>query len=438
MTYDNERRLATWQNTPSNPTSTASYWYDGEGHRVAQTLNGTTTYYIGDDEEITGSTLLKYYHIPNLPVLGTIVGVTRTYLASDGLGSESVDLSYNGSVLATALYGPYGVGRYATGTMPSSKGYTGQRQDSGSGLDYYTARYYDATAGQFTSADTVQGPNRYGYVSGNPETATDPTGKMRCDDTGSCGSGNLGSGAPTCNSPQSCAQPVPGPCANSGSPQCQPPSTTPCDGPCGDTNQDGVVQPTFGDGPPVCAPVMCLIGDDPNGLLSQGDGYFGNATTVIIDLDPTAADGTSRTAPDGSTPLLFTQTQLKAIEANGDAYFQHLKDVATLEMAGGGLGGLGGLATLVKSSAKVIPGLGMLLGGAFLLQGLSDFKHAMDQQAVFDNMIHADLQTLNKYAANGTQGMSVILTEVGPTGPWGWSTQVLTLQVVQNGAYLGG
>ena len=112
------------------------------------------------------------------PCGGSLTGVTRTYLASDGLGSESVDLSYNGSVLATALYGPYGVGLYATGTMPSSKGYTGQRQDSGSGLDYYNARYYDPTLGQFTSADTVQGPNRFGYVGGNPETATDPTGQM--------------------------------------------------------------------------------------------------------------------------------------------------------------------------------------------------------------------------------------------------------------------
>ena len=178
--------LATWQNTPSNPTSTASYWYDGEGQRVAQTLNGTTTYYVGSDEEITGGTLLKYYHIPGLPVLGTITGVTRTYLASDGLGSETVDLSYNGSVLATALYGPYGAGRYSTGTMPTSKGYTGQRQDSGSGLDYYGARYYDALVGQFTSADSVQGPNRYGYVAGNPETYSDPTGHRKCNDSAVC------------------------------------------------------------------------------------------------------------------------------------------------------------------------------------------------------------------------------------------------------------
>ncbi len=49
LTYDNERRLATWQKTPSAPTSTAAYWYDGEGNRVAQTLNGVTTYYVGSD-----------------------------------------------------------------------------------------------------------------------------------------------------------------------------------------------------------------------------------------------------------------------------------------------------------------------------------------------------------------------------------------------------
>jgi hypothetical protein len=41
------------------------------------------------------------------------------------------------------------------------------------------ARYYDASMGQFTSADTVKdddGLDRYGYVKGNPETHNDPSG----------------------------------------------------------------------------------------------------------------------------------------------------------------------------------------------------------------------------------------------------------------------
>jgi hypothetical protein len=60
-----------------------------------------------------------------------------------------------------------------------------------------TARYYDPTVGQFTSADTLLagGLNRYGYVGGNPTTATDPSGHM--DDEGPDEGGPTGDqGAP--------------------------------------------------------------------------------------------------------------------------------------------------------------------------------------------------------------------------------------------------
>lgn len=43
----------------------------------------------------------------------------------------------------------------SSGTMPTSKGYTGQRADAATGLDYYGVRYYDPVLGQFTSADDV-------------------------------------------------------------------------------------------------------------------------------------------------------------------------------------------------------------------------------------------------------------------------------------------
>ncbi len=68
---------------------------------------------------------------------------------------------------------------YNTGSMPTSYGYTGQRLDP-SGLQYFNARYYDASVGAFVTADAAQGPNRYGYVRSNPETFTDPTGKGVC------------------------------------------------------------------------------------------------------------------------------------------------------------------------------------------------------------------------------------------------------------------
>ncbi len=103
-----------------------------------------------------------------------------SYLADDGLGSVTEALNQTGTATGSVLYGPYGGVRYTNGTMPTSKGFTGQYSDASTGLDYYGARYYDPALGQFISADTVadgtNGLNRYGYVKGNPETATDPTG----------------------------------------------------------------------------------------------------------------------------------------------------------------------------------------------------------------------------------------------------------------------
>ncbi len=42
LSYDNERRLTAWQNAQTNPTSTEAMAYDGEGRRVALTVNGGT------------------------------------------------------------------------------------------------------------------------------------------------------------------------------------------------------------------------------------------------------------------------------------------------------------------------------------------------------------------------------------------------------------
>src|SRR5487761_909296 len=112
-------------------------------------------------------------------------------------------------VVATQLYAPYGAVRYQQGTLPTDKGYTGQRADALTGLDDYNARYYDPLAGQFTSADTTLagGLNRYAYVGGNPETRTDPSGHMRACPVGICGTDN----EPTNPTPPSGPTPSPTP-----------------------------------------------------------------------------------------------------------------------------------------------------------------------------------------------------------------------------------
>jgi RHS repeat-associated protein len=87
--------------------------------------------------------------------------------------------------------------------MPTDYGFTGQRADAATGLDFYNARYYDPAAGQFASADTALagGLNRYVYVGDSPENATDPSGHIRCfgDGPGACGSKGSGSSTPMCS-----------------------------------------------------------------------------------------------------------------------------------------------------------------------------------------------------------------------------------------------
>jgi RHS repeat-associated protein len=184
LSYDSEGRLSHWQSAPAAPGATDDYLYDGAGERVAQqvTQNGTTTttVYVGDVEEVaaTGSTTTTttYYYAGDGRIALAVGGVV-SYLASDGLGTATVALDAGGNPEASVLYAPYGTVRYGSGVMPTRYGFTGQRADAVTGLDYYGARYYDSVAGQFTSADTwLAGLNRCGYVSGNPETLTDSTG----------------------------------------------------------------------------------------------------------------------------------------------------------------------------------------------------------------------------------------------------------------------
>ena len=191
LTWDVEGHLSTWQNTTTNPTVTAKYLYDGEGNRVVQRVvdstagSTTTTSYVGSLETYsittgggpTGITTTDYLAAGK--VLAESVNGTLSYLATSYQGSvvEALDSTGTVGVTASQLYVPYGGIRYANGSLPTDYGYTGQRRDASTGLDYYGARYYDPTVGQFTSADTeVDGSNRYGYVGGNPTTATDPSG----------------------------------------------------------------------------------------------------------------------------------------------------------------------------------------------------------------------------------------------------------------------
>jgi RHS repeat-associated protein len=82
-----------------------------------------------------------------------------------------------GAPVQSIAYDPFGRTVYTAGSENPAYQYTGQEMDSGTGLYYYKARYYDPVLGRFIQADTVlDGLNRYAYCGNNPVMYTDPTG----------------------------------------------------------------------------------------------------------------------------------------------------------------------------------------------------------------------------------------------------------------------
>jgi RHS repeat-associated protein len=192
LSYDNEGHLVSWSSpTGSANSSSDQFLYDAEGNRVLQrassttrsttTVSDTITFDSYTETTITNgtTTTIKYYTAGGRTV--AMANGTSWYgLATDLLGNVTLAVNGQGHVVSAQLYTPYGSTSYSNGTMPTTYNYTGQRLDGVTGLLYYNARYYDPVSGRFVSADTVQGNGQgmdpYGYVGGNPETSTDPTG----------------------------------------------------------------------------------------------------------------------------------------------------------------------------------------------------------------------------------------------------------------------
>ena len=84
-------------------------------------------------------------------------------------------------------YTPWGETR-TDGGLGTDHTYTGQIEDTTTGLRFYNARYIDPVLGRFVSPDTIvpnpsngQDYNRYTYVLNNPIRYNDPTGHEPCE-----------------------------------------------------------------------------------------------------------------------------------------------------------------------------------------------------------------------------------------------------------------
>ena len=183
-TWDAANRL-----TQLNGISSASFQYDAYGRRTSKTINGTQTGYLYDGinpvQEQTGSSV-----IANLLNGGvdehfarTTANGSQSYL-TDALGSTLALSDANGNLTTQYSYEAYGNTTASGTTSDNAYQYTG-RENDGTGLYYYRARYYDTQSSRFISQDPIGfggGVNQYTYVEGNPIGKIDPSGLKPVDD----------------------------------------------------------------------------------------------------------------------------------------------------------------------------------------------------------------------------------------------------------------
>jgi RHS repeat-associated protein len=151
-----------------------SFWADGN---LAQ-----------DRDATTGSVLAHYHHADGNPFAvddGDEDGLR--YYHQDALGTTLALSNVAGALTARYSVGPFGDLKNSSGADAGLGRFlfTGHEYDSGTGLTYARARYYDSETGGFLSQDSWGGDgadpfslNKYAYGYHNPMRFTDPSGHV--------------------------------------------------------------------------------------------------------------------------------------------------------------------------------------------------------------------------------------------------------------------
>jgi RHS repeat-associated protein len=185
-TWDGRNRLT----GVSKTGLTASFVYDGLGRRKSKTINGATTgfWYDANDvyAELNGATPSANY-IRGLSIDEPYIrkGASDEFYEIDALGTSVALTNGAGVSQTTYTYEPFGNTMQAGSVSGNAFQYTG-RENDGTGLYYYRARYYYPKIQRFMNEDPIAfaggDVNIYAYVGNNPISALDPLGLYSWDE----------------------------------------------------------------------------------------------------------------------------------------------------------------------------------------------------------------------------------------------------------------
>jgi RHS repeat-associated protein len=168
----------------SGRNGTASFKYDAIGRRVEKIVNGSVTGFLYDGAqaiaELRGGAVDTVYHtgVAIDEVLARYGASGNRTLLTDALMSVIAQANDAQNVDNYYAYSPYGEVAVLGPDSGNSIQYTG-RENDGTGLYYYRARYYDPILKRFIAEDPIGlagGINSYSYVDGNPISLIDSLG----------------------------------------------------------------------------------------------------------------------------------------------------------------------------------------------------------------------------------------------------------------------
>jgi RHS repeat-associated protein len=196
---------------PISPALSANVEYDALGRRISKTINGVTTQFLYDGKDIVqeiggGAVGASYLRSLNVDEPFVRQSGSNEYYHTDAIGSILALTDETGAVTTSYAYEAFGK-TTITGSSTNPFQYTG-RENDGTGLYFYRARYYGPQLQRFVSEDTLLSPlviqflgnrmldtylwrgtalagflpwkyselNKYGYISNNPPNLKDPNG----------------------------------------------------------------------------------------------------------------------------------------------------------------------------------------------------------------------------------------------------------------------